>query len=911
MTRSDLDRPALDRPALDKLFRPRSLALFGASDRSGAVGEVVYRNLQSAGYQGAVLPINPGRKTVGGAPCYPDLATAIRKGGEALETGTVDLAVIATPAETVPDIVTQCGEHGVGAAVVMSAGFREAGNAGRALERDLLRRAQRNGVRILGPNCLGIVRTDIGLNATFSAGNARAGNIAVISQSGALCTAILDWAEVNDVGFSSLVSTGITADVGFGEIIDWVALDPKTDSIMLYVEGIQDARRFMSALRAAARTKPVIVMKSGRSAPASRAAVSHTGALVGSDEVFDAALRRAGAVRVQNFAEFFSTAATLGSGARARGRRLAVVTNAGGPGVMAADHCADAGLELAALDTATLDALDAELPAAWSGQNPVDILGDAGPERYQRAVAACLADTGVDAVLVVLTPQAMTEPDAVADALLALRETVDKPLLACWIGGRSVQESRRRLEQGGIPAYATPAPAVHAFAALADWHDNQQQLLQVPGPLLRQDPALVDDARAIIEGALGEGRTVLRQAESKAVLAAFRIPILHSLPAESPQQAMLIAQETGFPVAMKIDSPDITHKTDVGGVRLGLQTAREVRDAYGALMATVGERAPEASLAGVVIEPMWRGRHGRELMIGLLRDEVFGPVVTFGIGGTLVEVIRDRAVSLAPLNRFLAGRLIEATRAARWLAAVRGTPAANREALVELLLRVSEMACELPMIREMDLNPVIADPDGAIAVDARIVVAADRRSDRPYDHMAIHPYPRDLAREAELPDGTRVTLRPIRPEDAEKEAAFVAGLSEQTRYLRFMHAVNALTPDQLARFTQIDYDREMALIATVGEDGDERQVAVARYSTLPDPRDCEFAIVVADDWQDRGLARRLMRMLIDVARQRGYRRMVGTVLATNRRMRDFARSLGFTVEPCPDDPEVVEVVYDL
>jgi acetyltransferase len=499
----------------------------------------------------------------------------------------------------------------------------------------------------------------------------------------------------------------------------------------------------------------------------------------------------------------------------------------------------------------------------------------------------------------------------VADTLLALRENTKKPLLACWMGGRAVLPARRRLEQGGIPAYATPAPAVHAIAALADWHDNRQQLLQVPGPLVRQEPARVDEARAIIEGAMAEGRTVLQQAESDTVLAAFRIPILQSLPAASPEEAMQVAGEIGFPVAMKIDSPDITHKTDVGGVRLGLETAREVRDAFAALMGTVAERAPEARLDGVMIEPMWRGHDGRELMVGLLRDEIFGPVVTFGIGGTLVEVIRDRAVSLAPLNRFLAGRLIDATRAARWLGEVRGSPAADRDALVQLLLRVSEMACELPMIREMDINPLIANPDGAIVLDARIVVAADQLNDRPYDHMAIHPYPRELVREIELSDGTAVTLRPIRPEDAEKEAAFVAGLSDHTRYLRFMHALHALSPDQLARFTQIDYDREMALVATVGNGDGERQIAVARYSTLPDPQDCEFAVVVADEWQDRGLAQQLMNMLIDVARQRGYRRMVGTVLSTNRRMREFSRSLGFTVAPVPDDPELVKVVCEL
>ena len=887
---------------LNKLFKPQSIALFGASDVAGKLGTIVLDNLKSGGYQGDLILVNPKYQEIGGLPCFGKLADA----GQA-----VDTAIIVAPARAVPGIITECGENGVAAAVVISAGFREAGPRGQALEADMIRRARRYGLRILGPNCLGVIRTDIGLNATFSAGNAEPGRIAVISQSGALCTAILDWAQVNDVGFSSLISTGIGADVDFGEILDFVAMDPGTDSIMLYIEGLHDARKFLSAVRAAARTKPVVIMKSGRHEQASRAAVSHTGALVGSDDVFDAAVRRAGALRVQDFTEFFSTAATLSSGVRARGSRLAVVTNAGGPGVMAADHCADAGLELATLSEESLLRLDEALPESWSRNNPVDVLGDAGPERYQLAAQVCLDDPNIDAVLVILTPQAQTEPRAVAKNLVKLRKSARKPILACWMGQVSVRSSRKLFRKHDIPSYGTPEAAVRAFAALSAYNENQQHLLQVPGPIRPQSAPAIDNAEVIIEQALSEGRRILNQAESKAVLAAFRIPIVQSIPADSAPEAILVAQEMGFPVAMKIDSPDITHKTDVGGVRLGLADARQVRSVYQDLIENVAAQRPDAKVNGVVIEPMWKGRHGRELMVGIVRDEVFGPVVSFGLGGTLVEVLRDRAVSLTPLNSFLAKRLIDRTKAAKLLNSVRGSPAADREALESLLLRVSEMACELPTIVEMDMNPVIASAEGAVAVDARIIVAPHNEAARDYDHMAIHPYPRDLVQKADLVGGERVTIRPIRPEDAIIEREFVNGLSEQSRYLRFMYSISNISPDMLSRFTQIDYDREMALIATLVSRERERQIGVARYSTMPDSNACEFAIVVGDEWQNKGLARRLMKALIEAARERRFTRMVGVVLKENHRMIEFSRSIGFHVEPNPDDLDIVDVVLDL
>lgn len=887
---------------LQQLFKPGSVALFGASAEPGALGTVVLANLKSAGFHGPITLVNPKYEELDGQPCFKRLIDA---------DCATDLAVIVAPAAVVPDIITDCGESGVGAAIVMSAGFSEAGPRGSGLETEMLRRARRYNLRILGPNCLGVIRTDIGLNATFSAGNALPGRIAVISQSGALCTAILDWAGVNEVGFSSLISTGIGADVDFGEILDFVAMDPGTDSIMLYIEGLRDARRFMSALRAAARMKPVVIMKSGRHSQGSRAAVSHTGALVGSDAVFDSALRRAGALRVDDFTDFFSTAATLDSGVRAEGSRLAVVTNAGGPGVMAADHCTDVGLKLAELGQETMDALDRVLPASWSHNNPIDVLGDAGPDRYEKAILACVNDSEIDAVLVILTPQAQTAPLDVATRLVALGEKTTKPILACWMGDVSVKSSRELFSHHNIPSYRTPEAAVRAFAAVSTYHHNQEMLLQVPDPMTVESLPELDNANLIIENVLADDRRILTQAESKAVLAAFQIPIIQSIPASSAQEAILVAQEIGYPVAMKVDSPDITHKTDVGGVRLGLENARQVRNVFHEMNESITALRPDAKINGVVIEPMWKGRHGRELMVGVVRDEVFGPVISFGLGGTLVEVLRDRAVALPPLNQFLVKSLIDRTLAAKLLKPMRGAPQADRPALENLILRVAEMACELPAILEMDLNPVIASEDGVMAVDARIVVSRHNEAARPYDHMAIHPYPRDLVQHTDLSDGTRITMRPIRPEDALMERDFVNGLSQQSRYFRFMYSMPEITPELLSRFTQIDYDREMALIAVTDADGEERQVGVARYYTMPDQVSCEFAIVIADEWQNRGVARRLMRALVEAARSRRFTKMIGTVLVENRRMLDFVKTLGFKTETSSEDPQLMEVTLEL
>ena len=874
------------------IFRPGSVVLIGASDVPGSLGTVVLANLTDAGFKGPIYLVNPRHSRIGEAVVYPSPRDI---------PGEADLAIIVAPAAAVPDIITDCGERGIKGAIIMSAGFREIGDAGIALEREVLTRARRFNLRFVGPNCLGIIRTDIHFNGTFSAGNALPGSIGVISQSGALCTAILDWARVNAIGFSSVISTGIGADVDFAEMLDFLALDPKTESIMLYIEGVHGARRFMSALRAAARIKPVVVMKAGRHAGGSRAALSHTGALVGADDVFDAALRRAGVLRVRDFADFFGAAGTLGFGLRTAGKRLAIVTNAGGPGVMAADHAADRDIVLASLAPQTLARLDGALPPNWSRGNPVDVLGDADPARYAGAVRACLDDANVDAVIAILTPQALTAAQDVARALLPLVDKGGKPVLTCWMGEPSVASSRELFREHRLPTFRTPEAAVDALAAISAYGENQLQLLQVPEPLTRQAAPDIDSARTMIEAALAEGRQLLTLPESKALLAAFHIPIVASLPAHSVTDAVTVAEELGYPVAMKVLSPDITHKTDVGGVRLSIADARQLRREYQDLMVTVSRLAPRARIEGVSIETMWSGQRGRELLIGAIRDDIFGPTISFGLGGTMVEILQDRAVALPPLNRFLAEDLVARTRAAKYLGPFRGAPAADRRAVEDLLLRVSEMVCELPWLVELDLNPVMADENGVAVIDARVVVRWWSPSARPYDHMAIHPYPSTLVQAFDLPDGTAVTLRPIRPEDAVIEREFVNGLSEKSRYLRFMYAIQEISPAMLSRFTQIDYDREMAFVAIVEIGGREQEIGVARYTTLADGESCEFAIVISDRWQGKGLARRLLAALIEVARNRRLKQMRGVVLAENTRMLKLARAVGFEIHPDPAD----------
>jgi acetyltransferase len=888
---------------LAPLFEPSSVAIIGATERRDAVGAVLMDNMIGAHYSGSLLAVNPKYRWVRGVKSYRSIAEVRHP---------VDLAVVATPPATVPDVIEECGRAGARCAIVITAGFSEIGPEGAALERALLASAKRYGLRLLGPNCLGLMRPGIGLNATFGRGTTKPGTLAIVSQSGAICTAVLDWARPNNVGFSSVVSLGGSADLDFGELIDYLTYDPKTEQILLYIEGIRSARRFVSALRAAARTKPVIVMKAGRHPTGVRAAVSHTGALVGADDVFEAAIRRTGAVRVTTIGELVAAAQALSSNVRPRGDRLAIVTNGGGPGVLAADRAADLHLPLAALAPSTVDKLSEALPANWSHDNPVDLIGDADAKRYGAAVSACLADDGVDGVLAVLTPQAMTAPADAARAVVACKKGSTKPLLAAWMGEEQVNEGRDVFRQAGVPVFRTPEPAVEMFAHVSSYYRNQRMLLQTPQPLEEQpqEPDL-REAQRLIEAALGDDRTVLTPSESKALLACFQIAVAQPLAATTEDEAVDRASILGFPVAVKIDSPDITHKTDVGGVQLNITDDEGVRAAFRTIMTSVQRAQPTAEISGVTVEPMLMKKHARELFIGVVYDPVFGPAMTVGSGGIAVEVYADRAVGLPPLNSFLVQEMVRSTRASKLLGPFRGMPPADMKALENVLLRVSALVCELPWIRELDINPLLVDNTGAVAADARVVVAPAETGAQPYAHMAIHPYPVSLVSEWQTEQGATVVIRPIRPEDAEIEQAFVRSLSPEAKYLRFMSTLKELTPAMLARFTLVDYDREMALIAVDTSRGREVQIGVARYVINPDWESCEFAIVVSQDWQGHGLGRHLMGRLIDIAKARGLKVMMGQILAANARMLAMARALGFVIDDSEEDPGVKHVLLRL
>jgi acetyltransferase len=885
---------------LAPLFTPESVALYGASDRPDSVGGVVFKNLLTAGFKGRIYAINPRRDEVQGEKAFSSL--------EEIDE-LVDLVVVATPARSIPAIVEACGERGIKMMLILSAGFRETGAEGRQLEDRVTQLVKRYGIRLMGPNCLGIIRPDKGLNITFGNNNAKPGNLAFVSQSGAICTAILDWAGQNDVGFSAVVSTGIAADLGFGDYLDYLVSDPATRSILLYIEGINNSRRFMSSLRAAARIKPVIALKVGRHAAGAEASMSHTGALVGSDETFSAALSRCGVLRVETVVQLFAAAKALSSSHyRGASERLVIITNGGGPGVMAADRATDQGIELSSLSPETLVALNEVLPDVWSHNNPVDIIGDAPPERYQQALDICLEDPGVDGAIVILTPQAMTRPTEVAEAVIQSAKKSNKPVMTSWMGGAQVEKARLLFNNAHVPDFRTLENAVDAFSYLARYNRNQRLLLQTPARLTRgQEAPDTEGARLIIEAVLTEQRKILTEPESMAVLNAFRIPTVRNAVAHSANEALIIAESIGFPIAMKVFSTDISHKSDAGGVRLNINSAQEVRGAYRQLVDQVLQKVPDAKISGVTVEKMYRSSNGRELMIGIIRDPVFGPVISFGSGGTSVEVMGDSAISLPPLNHRLATDLINRTKVSKLLGEFRHMPAVNMAQLIDVLLGVSGMACELPWIQEMDINPLIMDEKGIVAVDARIVVDYPKPSTDPYHHLAIHPYPSHLVKKLQLNDGTDIVIRPIRPEDAEIEAKFVRELSSETKYFRFMNTLQELSQEMLVRFTQIDYHDDMALVAVRPNGASEEQIGVARYTTNLDRKSCEFALVVSDQWQGRGIAHHLMRDLMEIARDRGLDRMEGQVLSNNARMLELVESLGFEIRNDPADHAVKQV----
>ena len=779
--------------------------------------------------------------------------------------------------------------------------------------------AARHGIQLLGPGSSGLQRPYLKLNACVAGTLQREGSLALVSQSGALTAAMLDWAESNAVHFSVIVATGRSAVLDLADILDFLAQDGHTQSIIVYMEGIRSGRRFMSALRAAARAKPVIVLKAGRRDRGRHAALTHSGTMVGGDDVFDAALKRAGAVRVDSFVQLFSAAKCLAARYRPVGNRLGVIGNGGGPGVLAADYAYLRGIDIPSLSAATLAQLREKLPRAPSLENPVDIGEQATAGDFVAAAEVLAASPDVDGVLVVVTPKPGIDTDAIARAATASLPGVRKPVIGCWMGETRARETRRMVNEAGLPVFRLPEAAVDAFANIASFYHNQQSLMQTPPPLNVggiEDAPDVAAARALIDAVLAAGRDVLTETESKALLSAFRIPVTPTEVAHSAEDAMAIARRLGFPVVIKINSPDIAHKSDVGGVMLNVRTPQQVRTVFADMLEEVARRAPDATVDGVSLQRMVVKRHGRELYVGMTTDELFGPVITFGAGGTMIEVIDDRTVALPPLNLFLARRMIERARSAAVLGEWRGMPKVQAEALEYLLLRVSEMICELPQLQELDINPVIIDEDGAAVVDARAVVrkvaSTAGAPSVPYAHMAILPYPNVLTGEFTARDGMRCLLRAIRPEDADALQHFVRDLSEEARYFRFLSTLAELSPSMLARFTQIDYDREMAIVAVIpGDTGEERIIGVARYLLNPDAVTAEFALVVADDFQGRGIGSALMKRICGIARERGLKAVIGLVLGKNNDMLALMNRLGFIEQSDPDDPELRRVVMRL
>jgi acetyltransferase len=872
---------------LDPIFAPHSVALIGATDRPGSVGRAVLWSLVSSPFGGTVYPVSDKRASVLGIKAY-------RTVEEIPET--VDLAVIVTPAETVPKVIGQCAAAGVKGAIVISAGFKEHGEHGKELERQILEQLGTSGMRVIGPNCLGVMNPVSGLNATFATNMARPGNVAFISQSGALCTAILDWAQKEVVGFSSFVSIGSMLDVGWGDLIDYLGNDPRTHSIVMYMESVGDARSFLSAAREVSLTKPIIVIKAGRTEAAAHAAASHTGTLAGSDEVLEAAFRRCGVLRVNTIADLFYMAEVLSKQPRPKGPRLAVVTNAGGPGVLAADSIIAAGGELAQLSPETLERLNQNLPPHWSHNNPVDVLGDALPDRYAKVAQTVALDANNDGLLAILCPQGMSHPTQTAEKLVPIAKGTGKPVLACWMGGTEMTAGIEILNRAGIPTFPYPDTAARIFYYM--WRHTYLLRGLYETPVLPHGEEGPDRARAewILEGVRRGGRTLLTETESKELLACYKIPTAATLEAHSADEAAVKAGEIGYPVVVKLLSHTITHKTDVGGVKLNLSTPDAVCNAWQEIEASVREKVGAEHFLGVTVQPFYRAE-GYELILGSTVDVQFGPVMLFGTGGQLVEVFGDRALALPPLNSTLARRFMEQTKIFKALQGVRGRNPVALDALEELLVRFSQLIVEQRWIKEIDINPLLASPDRLVALDARIVVYPESTKKEEIPRLAIRPYPNRFVRPGTMKNGEEILIRPIRPEDEPLLVKLHQALSERTVYLRYFQPLKLsqrTAHERLTRICFIDYDREMALaVEHKKEDGSPEIIAIGRLSRLRGRDEAEMAVLVDDRFQHQGLGTELYRRLIEIARDEHLTKVASTILSENREMQAICRKLGF------------------
>ncbi|GAB4353568.1 MAG: bifunctional acetate--CoA ligase family protein/GNAT family N-acetyltransferase [Immundisolibacter sp.] len=888
---------------LDYLFNPQSVALIGASTRPGSVGAVLARNLFGAGFNGPVMPVNPKYVAVEGVLAYKNVASLPL---------APDLAVIATPPDTVPRLIAELGERGTRAAVVITAGFKESGNPrGAALQRAVLEAAQPHLLRVVGPNCVGIMVPGRGLNASFAHLSPQRGRLAFVAQSGAVITSVIDWALPRGVGFSHLVSLGDVADVDFGDMLDYLAGDPDTDAILLYLEAVVNARKFMSAARAAARVKPVVVVKAGRSQAAARAAASHTGALAGNDAVYDAVFRRAGMLRVHTLDELFTAAEILATTRLPAGDRLAIVSNGGGIGIMATDALAYMGGRLAELAPQTLAALDKVLPGTWSHGNPVDIIGDAPPQRYEAALAPLLQDPGVDAVLALHAPVAVADGVEAARAVVrAVRAQPGKTLVTSWVGDQAARGGRQVFAENRIGTCRTPEEAVRAFMYLERYRSGRLALMETPPSVPEQFEPDAQTARAVCRQALAAGREWLSPDEVATLLRAYRIPQVQPHHADTPAAAAEAAAQIGAPVALKIRSPDIIHKTDVGGVALDLPNPQAVQQAAELMLERVTRNRPDAHIDGFQVEPMLDRSRSHELIVGISVDPQFGPCVLFGQGGTAVEVLKDIALGLPPLNMHLAFDLMRQTRVHDLLKGHRGIPGANLSAVAQTLIKVAQLAADVDELAELDINPLLAGPDNVLAVDARARVAAV--PDPSIPRLAIRPYPKSLEKTVVIGDGRRMLLRPILPEDEPPlQRSFERLTPEQVR-LRFFVPMKELGHTLAARLTQIDYDREMALILTEpGIPGTTEIFGVVRIAADPDNERAEYAVVVPEHMTGQGLGALLMREIIDYAASRGIREIWGDVLRENAAMLGLVRKLGFRITDDPDDPSLVRVTLDL
>lgn len=911
------------RHPLDAIFAPKTVAVIGATEKAGSVGRTLLWNLISNPFGGTVFPVNPQRPSVLGIKAYPTIAAVPEQ---------VELAVIATPAQTVPGVINECVEAGVKGAIIISAGFKETGIAGVELEQQILEQARRGKMRIIGPNCLGVMSPLTGLNATFASAMARPGSVGFISQSGALCTSILDWSFRENVGFSAFMSIGSMLDVGWGDLISYLGDDPRTQSIVIYMESIGDARSFLSAAREVALTKPIIVIKAGRTAAAAQAAASHTGALTGSDEVLNAAFRRCGVLRVDTIDDLFNMAEVLAKQPRPKGPRLTILTNAGGPGVLATDALITEGGELAELSPSTIEALNQLLPPHWSHHNPIDILGDADPERYVKALEIVAKDPNSDGLLVILTPQAMTDPTQTAEQLKAFAErenggstaTGDRgrnpkskirmPILASWMGGAEVAAGEMILNRANIFTFPYPDTAAHVFNYMWRYSYNLHGLYETP--LL---PAFCEPGNAqctlatdIIQTARQEGRTILTEWESKQLLTAYGIPTVETQVATSIEEAVMQANTIGYPVVLKLFSKTITHKTDVGGVQLNLMDADAVRVAYRAIETSVGQNVGAEHFLGVTVQPMVK-LDGYELILGSSLDPQFGPVLLFGTGGQLVEVFRDRALALPPLNTTLARRMMEQTHIYKALKGVRGRKPIDLAALEQLLVRFSQLVVEQRWIKEIDINPLLVSSERLIALDARVILHEPTVTEDKLPKLAIRPYPTQYVTPWTLKDGTPVTIRPIRPEDEPLMVQFHQTLSEQSVYYRYFHLIklqSRVAHERLTGICFIDYDREMALVADYQEPetGLHKILAVGRLSKLHRANEAEFAMLVSDQYQGGGLGTQLLRQLLQVGRDEQLEHIMAEILSENRAMQQVCQKLGFHMRRTADSSVVMAAI---